>query len=89
MSNQLRACATSQGRGNATIKARRNMDMCERTRDQEGRQSHGQLDDRIRRLIDRIVQGKISLFHIDQCRQTAGNRTGCDRHRESAANRPC
>ena len=89
MSNELRACATSQGQGNATIKARRNMNMCERTRDQEGRQSHRQLDDGIRLLIDRIVQGKIGLFHIDQCRQTAGNRTGYDRQKKSAANRPC
>ena len=89
MRDEARVRATSQGRGNARNKAWRNMDMCERTRDQEGRQSHGQLDDGIRRLIDRIAQGKVGLFHMDQCRQTAGNRTGYDGHKESAANSPC
>ena len=75
MSNELRVRATSKGRGNVRNMARRNMDMCVRTRDQEGRPSHGPPDDGIRRLMKRSVQGKIGLFHMDECRQTAGNRT--------------
>ena len=35
MHNDPRACATSQGRGNARIKAPRNMDICGRKKDQE------------------------------------------------------
>ena len=43
-----------------------------------GTQSRCQLDDGIMRLILRSVQGKVGVSHIDQCRQTAGNRTGHD-----------
>ena len=49
--------------------------MSGRKRDHEGRRSHGQLDDGIRRLIKRSVQGKIGVSHFDKCRQTAENRT--------------
>ena len=55
MRDEPRTCATSQFQANARNKAWRNVNICGRTRDQGGRQSHGQLDDVIRRLIKRSV----------------------------------
>ena len=50
MRSKQRTCATPQGRGNAPINARRNLDMCWQKRDKKEGKSHARLDDGIMRV---------------------------------------
>ena len=53
---------------------RGDVDVRRRERNQEGRQSNNPLDDRIRCLEERCVQGWSSVSHADQCRQVKKKR---------------
>ena len=71
-------CATFESGGDTRVKKWRDVDVCRRERNQERRQSNNPLDDKIRCLEERCVQGSSSVPSTYQCRTVARNEARCD-----------